>query len=101
GMISKDIYTASKTDATVVVLMGLNKLSEIVHVYQQAGKGKLPVAVIQNGSLPNEKVALGTVDTIVAHAKDQHIGAPAVIVIGEVVAKHEHFASRQHKAIAV
>lgn len=101
GVISKDIHAAAKTDATVVVLMGLNKLAEIAEVYIREGRGGLPVAVIQNGSLPDEKIALGTMDTIVANAQDQQIGAPAVIVIGKVVAKHEHFAVRRHKAIAV
>ncbi len=101
GSISSDIYTAAKTAATVVVLMGLNKLAEIVQIYQEAGRGKLPIAVIQNGSLPDEKIALGTMDTIVAHVKDQEIGAPAVIVIGEVVAKHKQFGLEQPNAIAV
>ncbi|PPL00223.1 uroporphyrinogen-III C-methyltransferase [Parapedobacter indicus] len=101
GSISRDIYTAAQTAATVVVLMGLNKLAEIVQIYQEAGKRKLPIAVIQNGSLPNEKVALGTMDTIVAHVKDRGIGAPAVIVIGEVVAKHKQFGLEQTNAIAV
>ncbi len=101
GVISADIYTAAKTAATVVVLMGLNKLAEIAQVYQREGRGSLPVAVIQNGSLPDERIALGTIDTIVDQAAEQRIGAPAVIVIGEVVAKHELFAKRQHKAIAV
>ncbi|WP_257667558.1 uroporphyrinogen-III C-methyltransferase [Parapedobacter tibetensis] len=101
GVVSKDIYAAAKTDATVVILMGLNKLAEIVEIYQREGRGKLPIAVIQNGSLPDEKIALGTVDAIVANAKEQQIGAPAVIVIGDVVAKHEHFAIQHHKSIAV
>lgn len=101
GVISADIYAAAKTAATVVVLMGLNKLAEIAQVYQQEGRGLLPVAVIQNGSLPDERIALGTIDTIVDQAAEQHIGAPAVIVIGEVVAKHELFGKRVHKAIAV
>ena len=101
GSISKDIYTAAKTAATVVVLMGLNKLAEIVQVYREAGRGELPIAVIQNGSLPDEKIALGTMDSIVGRAKEQQIGAPAVIIIGEVVAKREHFALEQQNAIAV
>ncbi len=101
GVISQDIYAAAKTEATVVILMGLNKLAEIVSIYQQEGRGKLPVAVIQNGSLPYEKIALGNIDTIVANVRDQQIGAPAVIVIGEVVAKHKQFALQQHNAIAV
>ena len=101
GTVSNDIYTAAQTDATVVVLMGLNKLAEITLIYQREGKGGLPIAIIQNGSLPDEKIALGTIDTIVANAKERQIGAPAVIVIGDVVAKHEHFAIQQHKSIAV
>ncbi|SEL15381.1 uroporphyrinogen-III C-methyltransferase [Parapedobacter koreensis] len=101
GVIAKDIYTAAKTDATVVVLMGLNKLAEIAQIYQQEGRGHLPIAIIQNGSLPNEKVVLGIMDTIVARAKEQQVGAPAVIVIGEVVAKHEQFALHHHRAVAI
>lgn len=101
GSISKDIYTAATTAATVVVLMGLNKLPEIVQIYQEAGREKLPIAVIQNGSLPDERIALGTMDHIVARVKEQGIGAPAVIVIGEVVAKHKQFGLEQPEAIAV
>jgi len=101
GSVSNDIYTAAQTAATVVVLMGLSKLPEIVKIYQEAGRGKLPIAVIQNGSLPSEKIALGTVDTIEGAVKDQEIGAPAVIVIGEVVAKHKQFGLEQSDAIAV
>ncbi|WP_353183475.1 uroporphyrinogen-III C-methyltransferase [Parapedobacter lycopersici] len=101
GVISDDIYAAAKTSATVVILMGLNKLAEIVRVYEAEGRHKLPIAVIQNGSLPDEKIALGTIDTIVERAGVQGIGAPAVIVIGEVVAKHESFGAWKHKNIAV
>ncbi|WP_257656574.1 uroporphyrinogen-III C-methyltransferase [Parapedobacter lycopersici] len=101
GVISDDIYAAAKTSATVVILMGLNKLAEIVRVYEAEGRHKLPIAVIQNGSLPNEKIALGTMDTIIERAGVQGIGAPAVIVIGEVVAKHESFGAWKHKNIAV
>ncbi|GGC29816.1 uroporphyrinogen-III C-methyltransferase [Parapedobacter defluvii] len=101
GVISQDIHAAAKTGATVVILMGLNKLTEIVTVFRNEGKGNLPIAVIQNGSMPDEKIVLGTIDTIVAHVKDQGIGAPAVIVIGEVVAKHKQFGLEQANAIAV
>ncbi|SFC08842.1 uroporphyrin-III C-methyltransferase [Parapedobacter composti] len=101
GVVSDDLYAAAKTNATVVVLMGLNKLAEITGIYQREGKGGLPVAVVQNGSLPDEKVALGTMDTISARVKQLQIAAPAVIIIGDVVAKHEHFAVQQHNSIAV
>jgi len=91
GRLSDDLYKAVQTDATVVVLMGFAKLPQIVDLYQQYGRGGLPIALIQNGSLPNERIALGTVDTILEETARNGVGVPAVIVIGEVVAKHEAF----------
>ncbi len=83
--LSEDVRLASKSRATVVILMGMRKLEEIVSIFQQEGKGATPVAIIQNGSRPTEKRAFGTVDTIVEEVKEKGMDAPAVIVIGEVV----------------
>lgn len=91
GELSDDLLTAVRTDATVVVLMGYAKLAQIVALYQQHGKGELPIALIQNGSLPNERVALGRIDNILDEAKRNLVGVPAIIVLGEVVAKHQEF----------
>ncbi|MCX2486619.1 uroporphyrinogen-III C-methyltransferase [Pedobacter sp. MR2016-24] len=91
GAISNDLYEAARTKATVVVLMGLNKLKDIVKLYQQEGRSKLPVAVIQNGSTENEKFAIGIVDTIVEVVEEKGIGAPAILVFGEVVSLHPEF----------
>lgn len=91
GRLSQDIYTAVQSTATVVVLMGYAKLQQIVRLYQDHGKGQLPIAVIQNGSLPNERIVLGVVDTILAEVKQQVVGVPAIIVLGDVVAKHQAF----------
>ncbi len=88
GEVSKDLYAAAKSDATVVVLMGVKKLKEIAAIFEAEGKGRLPVAVIQNGSMANEKVVVGTAATIAEAAADQKIGAPALIVFGEVVGLH-------------
>ncbi|MFS0490360.1 uroporphyrinogen-III C-methyltransferase [Leadbetterella byssophila] len=91
GNLSEDLYQAVKTDATVVVLMGYGKLKEIVELYQSYGRGELPIALIQNGSLPTERIALGTIDTILDEEKEKLLGVPAIIVIGEVVRKHQDF----------
>jgi uroporphyrin-III C-methyltransferase len=91
GKLSGDIALAAQSTATVVILMGLNKLPEIAELYQKAGRGETAVAIIQDGSLATENVALGTVETIVEIAKEEGIGAPAVIVIGEVVKQHRDF----------
>jgi uroporphyrin-III C-methyltransferase len=86
GRISDDVALAAKSTATVIVLMGLNKLDDIVTIFSQHGKAETPVAVIQNGTLENEKTVTGTVSTISQTVKNSGLGAPAVIVIGEVVA---------------
>lgn len=91
GKISNDLYEAARSKATVVVLMGLGKLKEIVKLFQNEGKGKLPVAAIQSGSTQNEKLAIGVVDTIVESVEEHGIEAPALLIFGEVVSLHPSF----------
>ncbi|MNL39300.1 Uroporphyrinogen-III C-methyltransferase [compost metagenome] len=91
GKLSEDLYAAVKTNATVVVLMGFGKLTEIVALYKQYGKENLPIALIQNGSMPNEKIIIGTIDDILDETQEKRIGVPAIIVLGEVVSKHPNF----------
>ena len=93
GKISADIYTAAQTNATIVVLMGVHKLAEITQIFKNQGKNRLPVAVIQSGSTENEKVAIGTIDTILEQVEEKKISSPALIVIGEVVSLHPSFQS--------
>jgi uroporphyrin-III C-methyltransferase len=93
GNVSNDIYQAARTNATIVVLMGLGKLAEITEIFKNEGKNKLPVAVIQSGSTVTEKVAVGVVDTIVDLVEEKKIAAPALIIFGDVVSLHPQFQS--------
>ena len=88
GKVPDDVKLAAQSGATVVILMGLGKLKEIVSIYQSYNRNSTPVAVIQNGSLPTENIALGSIATIVEAVKQEGISAPAIIVIGEVVRKN-------------
>ncbi|PWS31228.1 uroporphyrinogen-III C-methyltransferase [Pedobacter paludis] len=91
GEVSNDIYQAAQSNATVVVLMGLKKLSKIVEIFQAAGKGNLPTAVVQNGSATDEKLVVGVVDTIESLTSQENIKAPALLIFGEVVSLHPSF----------
>lgn len=91
GQLSEDVAKAAKTNATIIILMGLSKLKEIVEIYKNEGKSETLVAIIQNGTLASENIALGTINTIVEEAEDQNIKSPAVIVIGEVVKFHKYY----------
>lgn len=85
GFLAPDIHLAAQSDATVVVLMGLSKLPEITEIFQKNGKSELPVAVLQEGSLPTAKNVFGTVENIAELTESEGISSPAVIVLGEVV----------------
>ena len=91
GKVSNDLYEAARTNATIVVLMGVHKLAEIIRIFKNEGKNRLPVAVIQSGSTENEKVAVGIIDTIVELVEEKQITSPALIVIGEVVSLHADY----------
>ncbi|QHI38345.1 Uroporphyrinogen-III C-methyltransferase [Kordia antarctica] len=83
--LSLDVTLAAQSTATVVILMGMSKLSEIVTLFKLEGKHKTPVGIIQNGTTTHEKSVFGTVDSIIEKVKANNIATPAIIVIGEVV----------------
>ncbi|WP_428655709.1 uroporphyrinogen-III C-methyltransferase [Runella sp.] len=89
--LSKDVAKAVQSSATLVILMGMQHLSQIVAELTNAGKADTPIAVIQNGSTADEKMGLGTVETIVEVVEKEELTNPAIIIIGEVVRLHPAF----------
>jgi uroporphyrin-III C-methyltransferase len=83
--LSLDVSLAAQSSATVVILMGMHKLSRITSVYEQLDRKDLPVAIIQNGTMENQKSVVGTIGSICDLARSENLSSPAVIVIGEVV----------------
>ena len=83
--ISSDVALAAKSTATVVILMGMSKLSEIVQIFTEEGKSETAIAIIQNGTRSNEKVGIGKISNIEAIVKQEQLSNPAIIIIGEVV----------------
>jgi uroporphyrin-III C-methyltransferase len=88
GHISEDLALAAQSTATVVILMGMNNLAGITDLFKAAGKNQTPVAIIQNGTRPNQRIALGTVDTISQIVREKKMTSPAIIVVGKVVDLH-------------
>nr|WP_321225383.1 uroporphyrinogen-III C-methyltransferase [uncultured Psychroserpens sp.] len=83
--ISKDIALAAQSSATVVILMGMGKLSEIVKIFSSENKNDTAVAIIQNGTTERENVGIGTISTIESIVDKKQLSSPAIVVIGEVV----------------
>lgn len=89
--LSADLHLAAQSNATLVILMGVQKLRQIAEVLAQAGKADQPAMVVQHGTTPLERSVVGTVDNIADLAEQAGVGTPGIIVIGEVVALHQAF----------
>ncbi|HEY8104941.1 MAG TPA: siroheme synthase CysG [Gemmatimonadales bacterium] len=71
---------------TLVVLMGVERLGEVVSRLREHGRAvETPIALVENGTLPNERVVEGTLADIVERASRARVRPPAVIVVGGVV----------------
>ncbi len=85
GSLSNDLLMALQTSATIVVLMGMNKLSMMAEICKTMGKGNLPVAIVQNGTSSQQKVGIGVAKDLKEIAESNQLSNPAVIILGEVV----------------
>jgi uroporphyrin-III C-methyltransferase len=71
---------------TLVIYMGLNNLAGIVAGLRGAGmSASMPVAVVQNGTLPTQKSVVSQLDQIAADVAREGLASPALVVVGEVV----------------
>lgn len=73
---------------TIVFLMGVEHLPEIVEQLIAHGcAAETPVALIREGTTPNQLTITGVLTDIIEKTRDVH--PPAVLVVGEVVRLHE------------
>lgn len=83
-----DWLRAARGADTLVFLMGIKNLERIIAQVLLAGRSPAtPVAVIEQGTCPAQRTAIGTLANIVSQAN--HIHPPAIIVVGEVVSLAE------------
>jgi len=75
---------------TLILLMGMKNLPEIVAKLVEYGRPKnTPVAVIKEGTRPEQETVVGSLEDIVAKVEEYHLVAPAIIVVGNVVRLRE------------
>ena len=73
-------------DHTVVLLMGVGRLARSAEALLAAGRpATCPVAVIERGLLPDQRVTVGTLRDVAAAAAAVGVENPAVVVVGDVV----------------
>jgi uroporphyrinogen III methyltransferase/synthase len=71
---------------TLVFLMGVGNLSNIARSLMEHGRSpETPAAVIEKGTVPEQRTITGTLENIAEKAKKERIKPPAIIVVGGVV----------------
>ncbi len=66
---------------TIIILMGVGRLEDNTRELMKYRDPKTPVCVIENGTMPNERIITGTLENIVG--KD--VQSPALVIVGRVV----------------
>lgn len=66
---------------TIVILMGVGKLEDNTRELMKYKDPDTPVCVIENGTMPGERIIIGTLENI----SKKGIKSPALIIVGRVV----------------
>jgi uroporphyrin-III C-methyltransferase/precorrin-2 dehydrogenase/sirohydrochlorin ferrochelatase len=75
---------------TIVFYMGLSGLEKICQSLIDHGcSADHPIAIIQQGTTPNQRVITGTLESLPKTVLDEQIKAPTLIIVGTVVTLHE------------
>lgn len=81
----QDWAAVAKSGHTVVVYMGVAAAAETTaNLVRHGMDPATPVAVIENGTLPNQRVITGRLDRLEAMVLSNDVRNPALIIIGEV-----------------
>jgi siroheme synthase len=71
---------------TIAFYLGMKNLPLICEQLVRHGRDpQTPVAIVQWGTMPEQRTVAGTLETIVSVAAEAEIENPAIIVVGDVV----------------
>lgn len=71
---------------TVAIFMGLGQLPSLMEEFIAHGADpRMPAAIVDNGTRPNQRVVTGTIESIAGLADKARLHGPAIIIIGTVV----------------
>jgi uroporphyrin-III C-methyltransferase/precorrin-2 dehydrogenase/sirohydrochlorin ferrochelatase len=81
-----DWESLGRSRGTVVLLMAVARMHRIADTLMRYGRSSdTPVAVIQDGTLPDQRVLTATLDTVADAMAEAGVRPPAIVVVGEVV----------------
>ena len=76
---------AAAQGLTLVIYMGVAAIDGIRSGLLEALPAHTPAALVQNASLPTQRHAVCTLDTLATTCIETRIGSPAIIVVGDVL----------------
>ncbi len=89
GALELDWKALLRPSQTVVVYMGLSNLKKLTDEFVEHGADpKLPAAIIENATRPEQRVITGNLSDLNKKAKAANIKSPSIIIIGDVVKLH-------------
>jgi uroporphyrinogen III methyltransferase/synthase len=78
---------------TLVFYMGVGKMEDNFRRLVEGGRSPdTPAAAVEWGTYPRQRTVTGTLATLPARVREAGIGAPSVVVVGEVVALRDELA---------
>lgn len=90
----EDLKTLSKINATLVIFLSVDKISEVVKQLLYGYRSDTPAAVVFRASWPDEKIIRGKLRDIAKKVKQEKINRQALIFIGDVLKKKDFEKSR-------
>ena len=81
---------------TLVMMMSLLRLESVVARLLTIFSSSTPIAIIESGTLAEEKVLVGTLSTISKLQDELQLKPPALLVVGDVAALGKEFSWRDH-----
>lgn len=95
-----DLDPVASFPGTLLFLMAVDNLPDLVAELQRHGRApETPASLVQWGTTPRQRTVTGTLATIVEVAAAAGIGAPAVVVVGDVVALAPGIAHRESRPL--
>lgn len=99
GRLDLDWEALVRPRQTLAIYMGVHGLGEIAQgLFGHGMAPDMPAAIIERGTLPDQRVLISTVGAMAATAQDAELKTPAMLIIGEVVQLHKKLAWYRPKA---
>lgn len=90
GSVDLDWETLAKPAQTIVFYMGMHSLPVISRQLITHGlAGNTPVALVQQGTTPDQQVYIETLDSLPTLADRHQVKPPTIIIVGAVVELHK------------